>query len=402
MAGEVNTYLEALKSNNSDNNSNNNYEALGKLLAGYDASGDYWRLLDDGSLENDGDGWLRDVNNNYILDEKGNRIGAAGIEAGLINIFGMSDTVENRSKVIAMMQRANMTEKGNGIWWNHIGNIGKTISISDEQYRGIYEKRLAQQNPVNIYNTLVASGKMDLNPNYKENTSSWWYKGLNAVGLGGIAESIAGNKYISYEQYKANNFIQGMPELSIRAPIVEGSEISTLFGAIGNASTYSHRGIDFAVNGVSVYPIYTNDTTIANVFNSNDSLLSPQGRHVDLITDVTYTFKGEQRTDQIMQRMLHMDSIAVGRLDNVTIYTLLGVSGNTGTWNGSGYPYHFHTDLSTNQNRSPWLDQLGRNYVSQIMSSYSYPGDNRVYYDPLIFLHTYNYPVRDNANQYNR
>ncbi|AEJ19220.1 hypothetical protein [Gracilinema caldarium] len=42
MAEEVNTYLEALKSNN--------YEALGKLLAGYDSSGDYWRLTKDGKL----------------------------------------------------------------------------------------------------------------------------------------------------------------------------------------------------------------------------------------------------------------------------------------------------------------------------------------------------------------
>jgi hypothetical protein len=51
MAGEVNTYLEALKSNN--------YDALGKLLAGYDTSGDYWRLTKDGRLLNDGKKELR-------------------------------------------------------------------------------------------------------------------------------------------------------------------------------------------------------------------------------------------------------------------------------------------------------------------------------------------------------
>ncbi|AEJ19227.1 hypothetical protein [Gracilinema caldarium] len=43
MTGEVNTYLEALKSNN--------YEALGKLLAGYDASKDYWLIKMDGTIE---------------------------------------------------------------------------------------------------------------------------------------------------------------------------------------------------------------------------------------------------------------------------------------------------------------------------------------------------------------
>jgi hypothetical protein len=393
MADEVVAYWKAQRGDT---------QALDAVYDKYDMSADYWRLLDNGSLEFDGDGWFRDVNGNYILDKNGNRIGAKGAEAGLLNIFGMSDTSENRNIVVAMMQRAGMTENAKGFWWNHDGNKRKSISITDTQYGSIYEKQLAQHNPVNIYNKLVETGKMDLNPKYNENTNSWWYKGLNAMGLGSIAESIAGSKYISYEQYKMNNFIQGMPELSIRAPIIEGSKISTLFGARGNASEYPHRGLDFAVAGLNVYPIFSNDTTIARVFDSADALLSPQGRHVDLLTDVTYTFKGEQRTDQIMQRMLHLDSISVGRLDTITNNTLLGVSGNTGYWNGSGYPNHLHTDISTGQNRSPWLDLLGRNYVSQIMTSYSYVGDNRVYYDPLILLHIYNYPIRDNANQYNR
>ena len=53
----------------------------------YDSSGDYWKLMKDGTLVKDKDGWLRNENGEYILDKKGNRIGAEGIETGLLNIL---------------------------------------------------------------------------------------------------------------------------------------------------------------------------------------------------------------------------------------------------------------------------------------------------------------------------
>ena len=57
--------------------------ALGK----FDSSADLWKLMGNGDLVEDGDGWLRDQNGNYKLDKNGNKIGAEGIETGLLNIL---------------------------------------------------------------------------------------------------------------------------------------------------------------------------------------------------------------------------------------------------------------------------------------------------------------------------
>ena len=51
----------------------------------YDSSADYWKLMSDGTLVQDEDGWLKDEN--IIKDKDGNKIGADGQETGLLNIL---------------------------------------------------------------------------------------------------------------------------------------------------------------------------------------------------------------------------------------------------------------------------------------------------------------------------
>lgn len=48
---------------------------------------DHWTLMANGDLVEDEDGWLRDENGNFIRDKDGNKIGANGIETGLLNIL---------------------------------------------------------------------------------------------------------------------------------------------------------------------------------------------------------------------------------------------------------------------------------------------------------------------------
>ena len=63
----------------------------------YDSSADYWKLMDDGRLVNDGSGWLTDEHGVAILNAEGKKIGSgSGIEAGLLNIlFGKSSKGEH-------------------------------------------------------------------------------------------------------------------------------------------------------------------------------------------------------------------------------------------------------------------------------------------------------------------
>jgi hypothetical protein len=56
-------------------------------LENYDATGDYWKLMKDGTLVNDKKGWLVDEEGNPILNSEGKQIGAKGIETGLLNIL---------------------------------------------------------------------------------------------------------------------------------------------------------------------------------------------------------------------------------------------------------------------------------------------------------------------------
>ncbi|MDR2376069.1 MAG: C40 family peptidase [Treponema sp.] len=52
----------------------------------YDSSGDYWKLMDNGTLVNDNSGWLTDERGDPIYKD-GKPIGAPGIETGLLNIL---------------------------------------------------------------------------------------------------------------------------------------------------------------------------------------------------------------------------------------------------------------------------------------------------------------------------
>ncbi|MDR1618993.1 MAG: M23 family metallopeptidase [Treponema sp.] len=60
---------------------------IGAILGNYDSGGDFWKLLNDGTLMNDNKGWLTDTNNNPVRNNRGDQIGADGIETGLLNIL---------------------------------------------------------------------------------------------------------------------------------------------------------------------------------------------------------------------------------------------------------------------------------------------------------------------------
>ena len=59
----------------------------GYVAGNYDASADYWKLMDDGTLVNDGSGWLTDEHGRAIKNKEGKQIGADGLESGLLNIL---------------------------------------------------------------------------------------------------------------------------------------------------------------------------------------------------------------------------------------------------------------------------------------------------------------------------
>jgi murein DD-endopeptidase MepM/ murein hydrolase activator NlpD len=254
---------------------------------------------------------------------------------------------------------------------------------------------------------------MDLNPEYAQvqnelDGMGFFSRIFDRGKVKELEKQLSGmDKYISYDEYKANNFIQGRADLQYGTPVPEDTEISTLFGATGNLSNYPHRGIDLAVEaGTKINPLLWNDQTVVLLANYGERFLnSEQGQMVGLNTDITYLFKGELRTDTVLQRYMHLNDNRLVDTKNPIITssnTVIANSGNTGMWDGQKYAAHLHLDISIGQNRSPYLDLIASNNQSNIMASYFYPGDKRVYYDPLMFLRDYDYTIRTDAWGYNK
>jgi len=139
MTSEALTYAEAINTDNMD--------SLQTLFGSYDFSADYWKLMRDGTLVNDNSGWLTNEDGTYVKDAQGRRIGADGIETGLLNILfgGTSNqaystyTIEQIQQVQFFMMMAGMKYKNGSDasilsrTWN--GNeIGLTLNMNTVMY----------------------------------------------------------------------------------------------------------------------------------------------------------------------------------------------------------------------------------------------------------------------------
>ena len=123
----------------------------------YDYSADYWRMTWSGQILSDGDGWLKDMNGNYILNENGDRIGAEKQESGLLNIMNgtggqsyASFTDEQKSKAQEIMRAAGLEMHSNGQWNNKLGkklDMAKVMelygdSIADKVFSAYYNNKV--------------------------------------------------------------------------------------------------------------------------------------------------------------------------------------------------------------------------------------------------------------------
>jgi hypothetical protein len=351
----------------------------------YDSSADYWRLMEDGSLLYDGDGYLKDSNGNFILNKDKTKIGKKGIEGGLIEILGLSS--EDAKIAVEMMKLAGMTEKGTGTWWNHEGNAGKSITLENEQYAEIYYASLSQHNTLEIYKKLVSSGRMALS------------------GKG------SSDKYISYAEYKANNFIIGGTQYLARNTFVD-KRITTFLNVSGNLSPNPHRGTDSGVEkGTDSLLVFWNDTSRV-VYSSADSeenmnadANKAAGLHATIATDISYNFKGGIVTDTLYFRTLHLDEVLVKTGDILSWDTSIGKTGNTGKLvteknpNPDPYGYHAHEEIYTESLTSPYLNLLTNIRNARSIVSYS---DN-YYYDKFVFADLKKYLFIDKgAYAYNK
>ena len=383
--------------------------------------------MDDGSIAYDGMADLYDENGNLIYRTK-----ARGLEGSLVEIlYGKDATPEEVEKVRDLLESSfahttksdDLTDR-NQWYWSVDSNYGKVIDVS--KYEEIYNSRvlvdsitgrtdtIRNLNPRTIYDEMVKNGTMerksgDLMRARLARMELRVEKDPTTVESLTFYENADGG-YISYEEFKANNFITGgMPKYEINSPVPEGSEISTLFAARGTSAAgtmKTHAGIDFAVvSGTEVYPMLVNDKTTVFASNIGEKWLTQiQGNNIILESKFSYTYKGSMVSDNIYQSYDHLESSTLENNDVVGSNTLLGLSGATGEWNGKGYGAHLHVDLYTSLPTSPLLNYVNMSYSNEIVDSLIHQSSlNKApmkYYDPYAILKDYKYEIRPDAYSY--
>jgi hypothetical protein len=369
-----------------------------RVLDRYDSSADYWKLNRDGTLSYDGEADLYDENGNIIYKST-NR----GIQGSLSEILKISS-----DDAYALMKSAGLTWDGK-TWLNdkNATDGSRVIGMDAKTKKGItYESlyksvqitdsltgitgTLEDHNPLNIYNAMVAAGRMDMGVVVTYDTTEER-----------LYVTVAP---ISYDEYKANNFIRGQPSYQTNDSY-SGYPVTTLMGAGGSLTANPHRGTDAGTpKGTAAQPLFFNDTSVVSTVGTDKD--SAQGLYVTVKTDITYEFKGKDRTDSIYYRIMHLSETSVVETNRVTQTTVLGKSGNTGkltnysTGKDVVYGYHAHEDVYTQNMPSPYLDYLTGN-TSNVTARLYYKPENRFFYDKFIFANKNNYTIRGDANTYN-
>jgi hypothetical protein len=328
---------------------------------------DHWRLMENGSLLFDGQKDLFDSNGNLIRKVK-----AGGVESGLAKLLDIP--IEKAHKLMeAAGMKHDTTKKelwdsqdkvslfGTSSLSYNLGKsiqLGKLYNVNDVNYDSIYTSKLAKDNTKNVYDRLVSEGRMETNKNYDSNMNSWWAKGLSAVGLGGIASTLAGGKYISYEEYKANNFITGNPSLSTQDPLANFAAQIQITGAFGSIGSYGvHTGVDLGIDGKRFASLFSGNTTVGS---QQGSATDQTGFYRETTTTASYTFKGEQVKDTITTKYDHLTNGA----DSVASTMLVGKSGDTGqTKSGEFYKAHLHIGITTSGAPSALLNLYQMQYL---------------------------------------
>ena len=366
-------------------------------IDGCDVTKDYWKLMDDGSIVWDGSNDLTDERDNIIRKYEGE----GGRTAALADHLGISID-EARQLIVSTgiesyVNGTFVDADGNDVTLDNNYAIKMDNSFmrngSEIKYGELYSSRVItdsttgmtgtifDHNPVNIYNSLVESGRMTVNPLYDSV--------LKALGPE-IANATFDSPFISYEDYKASNFIQGRPDVSVD-DAYSNYLVSGAYGARSSDGKLIHKGVDWATpSGTPLYPmIYNDESTVSNI---GTDLQSKQGNFITVKTPLNYSYKGQTINESLFSRYLHLDSFSVEDEQGIFQGLYMGTTGNTGKWDGKAYDSHLHFDMYTKR-QSPYM-----NFLSMQNGGQAYMNDFR--YNPFLLLNQDKYQFDPDAHLY--
>jgi len=339
---------------------------LQEYFGAYDSRADYWKLMANGDLVDDGDGWLKDQNGNLIKDNKGNKIGADGKETGLLNIlFGGTNNVAYSqfsdaqiATVQRLMESSGMVHSGQvdprARSWN--GSIGSTI-IANSILAGFGDSVA----------TSVFMNGMDRATDLVLFSDNFNLIDRTISSIPELAES----RFASYLNAKSS-FYGGEHTLFQNT---RGLSLSQIFQENTAYNGNQHRGGDVAgPNGTKIQAGYGGKV----VSNIGDSETSTSGN--TLIVEYGFNFENSFYSTGIRAQFMHLagkSSYEVGQ--TVIADTIIGKMGNTGwvdpepTRDNPLLGTHLHYQLMGNlpgygPKNSAWsmLDSRRNTFLAQI------------------------------------
>ncbi|MDF1569643.1 MAG: M23 family metallopeptidase [Spirochaetaceae bacterium] len=401
--------------------------AVNQAVASYDSSGDFWKLVRDDTgnvaLEYDGQSDLVDENGNKIFDAR-----SGGMQYGLMDILGIS-----QNDAYFLMTEAGMEfDYTNKTWKNaDLNPLDGSIRITSKMTTGAngqgtafssiasshvltdvitgFSGTLSHHDPMAIYDSLVTSGSMSLDDSYvnllgERESASWWQFGRKRELDRSIAAMEADrSQYISFDQYKENNFILDMPDMPKQNDPLNGLGTGTIITTGGVRLTdafttgprdvfidgkrlFGHTGEDRGTGGeigLSVYPYYA-----GSVF--GDPRVDPTGQTYGGGNKVVlkhefgeYSYKGESIPSVLYSDYLHLSNASDLMLPQEGQYFGVGdsfaFSGNSGSYTEGPHLHSglFVHDISVN----PLYNHVWQNLDEQykLQRSWGY------FFDPALF-----------------
>ena len=362
------------------------------VAGNYDSSGDYWRLMDDGTLVNDGSGWLRDGRGRAIKNKDGKQIGADGLESGLLNILfgGTNGKGYNEFSVMQKIISFSILEDS-GIGKSYPdGKYGMSNAQWDKNDKRALNMDYVMKYAGNTIATQVFTQYYDSTVDSIIAGSQGIYLGANVNMVSAVAEDRFDNLYQTKSAFyeSAGSFVD-----SNSVKVSQGYKEK--FDGYYHTYNNLHYGLDIVVknnSNVSVEGANIMAGLSGKIISNTMELEKGKGAGNSVHIEYGYKFEDSFIGTGIYGEYNHFQQQSIWKVgSDVNATTVLGTLGNTGNSTGPHLHYSVYTTGRNNYSNSTMSLLFGNDYEATMMQSITtHENGSKTYnskfvYDPTIF-----------------